>query len=64
MKLFGPVQLQEVASVAPPVKDKSLPSHIGFGSAKTVTAVGTPFTVTDAVFTGAAAPKALLAVRV
>ena len=64
VKLFGPVQLQEVASVALPVKDKSLPSHIGFGSAKTVTAVGIVFTVTDVVFTAVAAPQVLLAIKV
>ena len=64
VKPLGPVQLQEVASVALPVNVKSLPSHIGFGSAKTVTAVGIVFTVTDDVFTAVADPQVLLAVKV
>ena len=64
VKLFGPVQLQLVASVAPPVKVKSLPSQIGLGAAEAVTAVGTVFTLTEAVFTGVAEPQALLAAKV
>jgi hypothetical protein len=37
---FGPVQLQLVAPVAPPVKVNVLPAQIGFGEAEAVTAVG------------------------
>ena len=39
-KLLGPVQLQLVAPVAPPVKVNVLPSQIGFGAADAVTPVG------------------------
>ncbi len=38
---FGHVQLQHVASVAPPVKVKLLPAQIGFGLAEALTPVGT-----------------------
>jgi hypothetical protein len=41
VKPLGPVQLQAVASVATPVKVKSLPSQIGFGAAVADTPVGT-----------------------
>ena len=64
VKLLGPVQLQLVASVAPPVNVNVLPAQIGFGLANAVTPVRTVFTVTDAVFTGVAKPQALLAVNV
>ena len=47
VKLLGPVQLQVVAPVAPPVNVNVLPSQIGFGVADAVTPVGTVFTVTD-----------------
>ena len=40
-KLFGPVQFQLIASVAPPVNVKVLPTQIGFGLADAVTADGT-----------------------
>ena len=63
-KAFGPVQLQIVASVAPPVNVNVLPAQIGFGLADAVTPVGTVLTVTEAVFTGAAEPQELLAVSV
>ena len=63
-KLFGPVQLQLVAPVAPPVNVNVLPAQIGFGLADAVTPVGTVLTVTEAVFTGAAEPQELLAVSV
>ena len=63
-KLFGPVQLQLVAPVAPPVNVNVLPAQIGFGLADAVTPVGTVFTVTEAVFTGVAEPQELLAVKV
>ena len=41
VKLLGPVHAQEVASVAPPVSVKVLPTHIGLGAAEAVTPVGT-----------------------
>ena len=41
VKLLGPVQLQLVAPVAPPVNVNVLPSQIGFGLANAVTPVGT-----------------------
>ena len=40
VKALGPVQDQDVAPVAPPVKIKVLPIHIGLGVAEAVTAVG------------------------
>jgi len=39
-KLLGPVQLQLVAPVAPPVKVNVLPSQTGFGAANAVTPEG------------------------
>ena len=45
-KAFGPVQLQIVASVAPPVNVKVAPAQIGLGVAEAVTPVGTVLTVT------------------
>ena len=38
---MGPVQLQPVAPVVPPVKLNVLPSQIGLGDAEALTAVGT-----------------------
>ena len=38
---MGPVQLQLVALVAPPVKVNVLPTQIGLGVAEALTAVGT-----------------------
>ena len=38
-KAFGPVQLQLVAPVAPPVNVKVAPAQIGFGAADAVTDV-------------------------
>ena len=61
---MGPVQLQLVAPVAPPVKVKVAPAQIGLGLADAVTPVGTVFTVTEAVFTAVAEPQELLAVNV
>ena len=63
VKLLGPAQLHAVAPVAPPVNDNVEPAQIGFGEADAVTPVGTVLTVTDAVFTAAAEPQALLAVK-
>jgi hypothetical protein len=60
---FGPVQLQLVASVAPPVKVNVLPWQIGLGDAEAVTPVGISLTVTEVVFTAAADPQALEAVK-
>ena len=60
-KLFGPVQLQLVAPVAPPVKVNVLPSQIGFGLADTVTAVGMGVNVIAKVC-AALVPQLLLAV--
>ena len=37
VKLFGPVQFQLVASIAPPVKFSVLPTQIGLGLAEAVT---------------------------
>ena len=64
VKLLGPVQLQFVAPVAPPVNVNVLPSQIGLGLANAVTPVGTVFTVTDAVLTAVADPQELVAVSV
>ena len=64
VKLFGPVQLHEVAPVAPPVKVNVAPGQIGLGAAEAVTAVGTVFIVTEAVFTAVAEPQELFAVSV
>ena len=44
-KAFGPVQLQVVAPVAPPVKVSVAPAQIGFGLADAVTPVGTVVSV-------------------
>lgn len=41
VKPFGPVQLQPVAPVAPPVNVNVLPAQIGFGLAEALTDVGT-----------------------
>lgn len=41
VKELGPVQLQLVAPVAPPVKVNVLPSQMGLGAAEAVTADGT-----------------------
>ena len=62
VKPFGPVQLQLVASVAPPVNVNTFPAHIGFVLTDAVINEGTLFTVTEAVLT-IAAPHALLAVN-
>ena len=64
VKLFGPVQLQLVPFVAPPVNVNVLPEHIGFIDAVAVTTVGTLFTVKAEVLTDVADPHTLLAVNV
>ena len=61
VKALGPVQLHDVAPVAPPVNVNVLPAQIGLGLADAVTPVGTVFTVTAKVF-ALLAPQALSAV--